>query len=165
MYPVPQLLALLIDGAVVVLISNVLSIFTPSDVIQGALNTSIAMVIVLFFIPWVRNGITPGSAILRFRYVNRQSGSPTMESLFKRLLALYTPWFVITIIRWVNDYAFTSNEDVMLRPYQIWLSLGTVGVYMLVYAVLFVHVLIVLFSRGKRSFYFDEVSNTQASRK
>ncbi|MGN7414725.1 VanZ family protein [Paenibacillus sp. SAF-068] len=164
-YAMPQLLALMIDGAVVVLITNVLSLFTPSDVIQGALDTSIAMVIVLFFIPWVRNGTTPGSAILRFRYVNRQSGSPTIESLFKRLLALYTPWFVITIIRWVNDYAFTSNENVMLRPYQILLSLGTVGVYILVYAVLLVHVLIVLFSRGKRSFYFDEVSRTRASRK
>lgn len=53
----------------------------------------------------------------------------------------------------------------MLQPYQMWISLGTFGIYMLVHAVLFVHVLIVLISRGKRSFYFDEVSRTRASRK
>ncbi|MGG4403711.1 VanZ family protein [Paenibacillus amylolyticus] len=164
-YTMPQLLALIIDGVVVVFLSNLISIFTASDVISDALSTSIAMVIVLFFIPWVRNGATPGSAILRFRYVDRQTGTPTSESLFKRFAALYVPWLLVTIIRLVNDYAFSGHQDVMLQPYQMWISLGTFGIYMLVYAVLFVHVLIVLFSRGKRSFYFDEVSRTRASRK
>lgn len=164
-YTMPQLLALMIDGFVVVFLSNLISIFTASDVISDALSTSIAMVIVLFFIPWVRNGVTPGSAILRFRYVDRQTGTATSESLFKRFIALYVPWLLFTIIRLVNDYAFSGHPDVILEPYRAWISVGMFGLSMLISFILFVHILIVLFSRGKRSFYFDEVSRTRASRK
>ncbi|PQP84251.1 VanZ family protein [Paenibacillus sp. PCH8] len=164
-YPVPQLLALMIDGIAVVFISNVISIFTASDAIQTILNISIAMVIVLFFIPWVRTGTTAGSAILRFRYVDRQTGSPTTESMFKRFIALYVPWLLLTIIELVNDYAFSNNQDAILQPYLVWLSVGMFILSMLIYAILFIHVLIVLFSGGRRSFYFDEVSHTHTSRK
>ncbi|MEY8739236.1 VanZ family protein [Bacillales bacterium AN1005] len=164
-YPVAQLLALMIDGIIVVFISNVLSIFTDSNVINDVLNTSVGIFIVLFFVPWLRNGVTPGSAILRFRYVNQQTGEPTYSSIFKRFIALYVPWLSFTIIRLVNDYAFQNTRDGLLQPYLIWLSVGMIMLYMVVYVILIIHVLMVLFSGGKRSFYFDEVSHTRASRK
>lgn len=165
-YPVPQLLALIIDGVVVVFLSNLMSIFNWSNtnVIVSTLNTMIAMLFVFFFIPSLRDGKTPGSALMRFRYVNRATGEPSSASLFKRLLALYVPWLFVTIARIINDYALL-NKNAMLEPYKIWLSIGIVGLHVLILLVLFVHVILVLFSRGNRAFYCDDVSKTQASRK
>ncbi|MDP9700285.1 VanZ family protein [Paenibacillus polysaccharolyticus] len=164
-YPVPQLLALLIDGIVVVIITNLMSIFTLSNDIQDVLNTSTAMVIVLFFIPWVQSGVTPGSAVLRFRYVDRQTGTPTLSTLLKRLIAIYAPWLLLTVIQLVSKYAYPNYQEDVIQPYLVWISLGISIVYFLVYIILFIHVLLVIFSGGKRSFYFDEVSRTRASRK
>lgn len=164
-YPVPQLLALLIDGIAVVIISNFMSIFTLSNDIQDVLNTSTAIVIVLFFIPWVRNGVTLGSAVLRFRYVDRQTGMPTLRALLKRFIAIYAPWFVLTVIQLVSQYASPNYQDDVLNSYLVWIFLGINFLVFLVYFVLFIHVLVVIFSGGKRSFYFDEASHTRASRK
>ncbi|MGO4529039.1 VanZ family protein [Paenibacillus sp. 2TAF8] len=164
-YPVPQLLALLIDGIVVTIIDIIMSIFTASNDIQDAINTSTAMVIVLFFIPWVRNGVTPGSAVLRFRYVNRQSGVPTLPTLLKRFIAIYAPWLLITIIQLVSNYAYPNYQDDVLNSYLVWIFLSLNLMSFLVYIILFIHVVVVIFSGGKRSFYFDEVSRTRASRK
>lgn len=165
-YPVPQLLALIIDGVVVVFLSNLMSIFnwSSTNVIVSALNTVIAMLFVFFFIPSLRDGKTPGSALMRFRYVNRETGEPSSASLFKRLLALYAPWILVTVAQFITDYAFL-NENVMLEPYKVWISVGIFGLHMLILLVLFVHVMLVLFSRGKRAFYCDDVSKTRASRK
>lgn len=163
-YPVPQLLALIIDGIVVVFLSNLLSILGLSNTITDALNTTIAMFIVLFFIPWARGGKTPGSALMRFRYVRRQTGEPSSRSLFKRLLAIYVPWFIFTLIGLVNEYAFINN-NAMLETYKIWISVGFLGLQIIFLTVLFVHVMLVLFSRGKRAFYCDDVSHTRPSRK
>lgn len=165
MYPVPQLLALLIDSMVVVVIANFLSIFTLTNEIQTVLNTSTAMVIVLFFIPWVRSAYTPGSAILRFRYVDRQSSTPTLRALLKRFIAIYAPWLLLTIIQLISKYAHPNYRGDVIQPYLVWISLGINTLYLLVYLILFIHMLVVLFSGGKRSFYFDEVSNIRASRK
>ncbi|SCY82817.1 Glycopeptide antibiotics resistance protein [Paenibacillus polysaccharolyticus] len=164
-YPVPQLLALLIDGIVVVIIANLMSIFTLTNDIQDVINTSTAMVIVLFFIPWVQSGVTPGSAVLRFRYVDRQTGTSTLSTLLKRLIAIYAPWLLLTVIQLVSKYAYPNYRDDVIQPYLVWISLGISIVYFLVYIILFIHVLVVIFSGGKRSFYFDEVSRTRASRK
>ncbi|WP_145333777.1 VanZ family protein [Paenibacillus xylanexedens] len=164
-YPVPQLLALLIDGIVVMIIDTFISIFTASNDIQDVINTSTAMVIVLFFIPWVRNGVTPGSAVLRFRYVDRQTGMPTLRALLKRFIAIYAPWFVLTVIQLVSQYASPNYQDDVLNSYLVWIFLGINFLVFLVYFVLFIHVLVVIFSGGKRSFYFDEASHTRASRK
>jgi glycopeptide antibiotics resistance protein len=165
-YPVPQLLALIIDGVVVVFLSNLMSIFNWSNtnVIVSTLNTVIAMLFVFFFIPSLRDGKTPGSALMRFRYVNRETGEPSSASLFKRLLALYAPWILVTVAQFITDYAFL-NENAILEPYKVWISVGIFGLHMLILLVLFVHVMLVLFSRGKRSFYCDDVSKTRASRK
>ncbi|WP_413374008.1 VanZ family protein [Paenibacillus taichungensis] len=165
-YPVPQLLALIIDGVVVVFLSNLMSIFNWSNtnVIVSTLNTVIAMLFVFFFIPSLRDGKTPGSALMRFRYVNRETGDPSSASLFKRLLALYAPWILVTVAQFITDYAFL-NENAMLEPYKVWISVGIFGLHMLILLVLFIHVMLVLFSRGKRAFYCDDVSKTRASRK
>ncbi|MCZ1264832.1 VanZ family protein [Paenibacillus tundrae] len=165
-YPVPQLLALIIDGVIVVFLSNLMSIFNWSNtnVIVSTLNTAIAMLFVFFFIPSLRDGKTPGSALMRFRYVHRENGEPSSASLFKRLLALYAPWILVTVAQIITDYAFL-NENVMLEPYKVWISVGIFGLHMLILLVLFVHVMLVLFSRGKRALYCDDVSKTRASRK
>jgi hypothetical protein len=101
---------------------------------------------------------------MRFRYVNRKTGEPSSTSLFKRLLALYVPWLFVTFAQLITDYAFL-NENAMLEPYKVWISVGIFGLHGLILLVLFVHVMLVLFSRGKRAFYCDDVSNTRASRK
>ncbi|WP_434748815.1 VanZ family protein [Paenibacillus amylolyticus] len=164
-YPVPQLLALLIDGIVVMIIDIIMSIFTASNDIQDAINTSTAMVIVLFFIPWVRNGVTPGSAVLRFRYVDRQTGTPMLPALLKRFIAIYAPWLLITIIQLISQYAYPNTQDDVLNSYLVWIFLSLNFAGFLVYIVLFIHLVVVIFSGGKRSFYFDEVARTRASRK
>lgn len=164
-YPVPQLLALLIDGFLVIIIDIFMSIFTASNDIQDVINTSTAMVIVLFFIPWVRNGVTPGSVVLRFRYVDRQTGIPTLQALLKRFIAIYAPWLLLTFIQLASKYAYPNYQDDVLHSYLIWIFLGINMLHFLVYIVLFIHVVVVIFSGGKRSFYFDEVSRIRASRK
>ncbi|NEU61000.1 VanZ family protein [Paenibacillus sp. ALJ109b] len=165
-YPVAQLLALIIDSVVVVFLSNLMSIFNLShtNAMISMLNTMIAMLVVFFFIPSLREGKTPGSALMRFRYIDQRTGEPSSTSLFKRLLALYVPWLFVTIAQIINEYALL-NKNAMLEPYKIWLSVGIVGLHVLILLVLFVHVMLVLFSRGKRAFYCDDVSKTRTSRK
>lgn len=165
-YPVAQLLALIIDSVVVVFLSNLMSIFNLShtNAMISMLNTMIAMLVVFFFIPSLREGKTPGSALMRFRYIDQRTGEPSSTSLFKRLLALYVPWLFVTIAQIINEYALL-NKNAMLEPYKIWLSVGIVGLHVLILLVLFVHVMLVLFSRGKRAFYCDDVSKTGTSRK
>ncbi|SEO49600.1 MULTISPECIES: VanZ family protein [unclassified Paenibacillus] len=165
-YPVPQLLALIIDSVVVVFATNLMSIFnlTHTNAMTIMLNTMIAMLFVFFFIPSLKEGRTPGSALMRFRYVDQRTGEPSSSSLFKRLLALYVPWLFVTIAQIINEYALL-NKNAMLEPYKIWLSVGIVGLHVLILLVLFAHVILVLFSRGKRAFYCDDVSKTRASRK
>ncbi|MEN1987976.1 MULTISPECIES: VanZ family protein [Paenibacillus] len=166
-FPVAQLLALMIDAAVIALLSNLFSIFnlaSGSNVVTGAVNTTLAMMILLFFVPMARGGKTPGSAFMRFRYVNISTGQPSFKTLFKRWLALYIPWLILSAIRIMNEYAVIQNAYIP-ETYQVWISVGIYGLYMLACIVLAFHLILVLFSRGKRNFYFDEVSGTKPSRK
>lgn len=64
----------------------------------------------------------------------------------------------------MNEYAVIQNAYIP-ETYQVWISVGIYGLYMLACIVLAFHLILVLFSRGKRNFYFDEVSGTKPSRK
>ncbi|QDS33960.1 VanZ family protein [Brevibacillus brevis] len=158
--PVPQLLALMIDGIVVQFISGLFGFLLPFGWLTEVISTSLGMVLTFYFIPLFWNGKTIGTAIMRFRLVNEVSGSPSATSLFKRFLALYFTWFVM----------YTSNvigqtERWMESAFYPLLIFFTFGVIVVISLVFLIHGLIVVFSRGRRRFYFDHASGIRPSRK
>ncbi|MFG0216283.1 VanZ family protein [Brevibacillus porteri] len=158
--PVPQLLALLIDCIVVGFMSSLFDVFLPSGWLTELISTSLGMVLGFYFIPLLWNGKTIGTAILRFRLVNEDSGKPSATSLFKRFLALYFTWFVM-----YTSNAISQIERWMESAFYPFLVLLTFSVIVVISLVLLIHGLLVLFSRGKRRFYFDYASGLRPSRK
>ncbi|EJL27654.1 VanZ family protein [Brevibacillus sp. BC25] len=158
--PVPQLLALLIDCIVVQFISGLFDVFLPLGWLTELISTSLGMVFGFYFIPLLWNGKTIGTAILRFRLVNEDSGKPSAASLFKRFLALYFTWFIM-----YTSNAISQIERWMESAFYPFLILFTFGVIVVISLVLLIHGLLFLFSRGRRRFYFDYASGLRPSRK
>ena len=86
-----------------------------------------------------------------------------MGSLFNRFFALYFPWLVSWSLSLLNSVELDINSNIY--PYQVWITVATFAFNVIMWIVLFVHILFILFKRGKRNFYFDHVSKLIPVRK
>lgn len=158
--PVPQLLALLIDSIAVEFLADLFGLLLPVGWLTEVISTSLGMLLCFYFIPILWNGKTIGSAILRFRLVNEDSGEPSGIALFKRFLALYFTWFFT-----YTSSAISQIESLMESTFYPFLILFSFGVFVLISLVLLIHGLLVVFSGGRRRFYFDFASRIRPTRK
>ncbi|BBH20349.1 hypothetical protein Back11_16940 [Paenibacillus baekrokdamisoli] len=162
-FPLPQLLALLIDYIVFQLVYLPLASLFSSDWLTDFVCASLTFVLVLYLVPLVWQGKTIGSAILRFRFLDKNTGKPFARSLFKRFLSLYLPWLLFHVLSAIGGIEI--DQDSAFYPYQVWFNVGVLLFYFLFILVLFIHVILVVFSHGRRQFYFDYASGIRPSRR
>ena len=84
-------------------------------------------------------------------------GAPSWQSLLKRSFAIYLPlatsWILNIFIGIELD--ITSN----LYIYHAWITVTIFAFLIIMWAVLFIHTMLILIKRGKRNFYFDYVAD------
>ena len=86
-----------------------------------------------------------------------------MGSLFNRFFALYFPWLISWSLSLLNSVELDINSNIY--PYQVWITVATFAFNVIMWIVLFIHILFILLKRGKRNFYFDHVSKLIPVRK
>jgi len=116
------------------------------------------MIVCLFFLPAIAHGQTFGTRIMRYRY----TGDRWIEKLLKRTLALWLPYALQFAAYVIGEVAIPA--DAPLGAY-LWFGVLSLGISVLLGLTLIVHIVVVLFSREKRRFYFDAYADLTTTRK
>lgn len=161
--PMSVLLAILIDLFLVDLSRQLIMTFTKHNEVTSFIVTTILYLVFLVVIPIIWNGRTLGTAIMRFRYSSKLSKKTTISRLIKRFVAIYVAYFLTVIAGTLDNIHVTMNS-----PYyeaSVFLALGSTIIFFILTIVLFIHIMLVIFGKGKRRFFFDEAANLFTTRK
>jgi glycopeptide antibiotics resistance protein len=155
--PLPQLLAVLVDYLLIKISwSLTVGLFTTSEFAE-VLFTTIVFIILFSVVPFIWNGKTIGTHLLRFKLTTADGGTPSWPSLLKRSFALYLPLAASWLLRFLNGIEL--DMDSKLYPYHVWISVAAFAFLFIMWVILFIHITVVLFKKGKRTFYFDDAAN------
>jgi len=157
------LLALIIDLFISKTISNIVFSMTYANEVSDFVVNTVVLFVMFFIVPLLWGGYTVGTKVMRFRYDSKVSKVETNKRLFKRFGAIYATYFIAVIARALNDVLVPM--DTSYYKLSVFLSLGAWAIYLILTIVLFIHTLLVLLSKGKRRFYFDEASDLYSTRK
>ena len=161
--PMTVLLAIVIDLFISDLLAQIFLKLTSINDINEFLIRSVSYFIFFFVTPMVWNGRTIGTFILRFRYDSKISKMTTISRLFKRFAAIYATFFVTFVVNVLNQ-----SQISIASPYyhvSVFLPFGINLLYFILTIILFIHIMLVVFGKGKRRFYFDEASDLYTTRK
>ncbi|RJX40471.1 VanZ family protein [Paenibacillus pinisoli] len=151
--PVAQLLALLVDYVIIRLSHSLTTGIVTANAFAEAAHVTIGFLIMFGVVPYFLKGKTVGTSLLRLRVADREGQPPAMRALLKRTLALYVPWLLSGILGALTDMTLPYGSP--FYGYGVWLQIALFLLSAAMWAVLFVHALIVILHRGQRSFYFD----------
>ena len=157
------LLAVMIDIFISNMVVQVVLIMTNVNMVSEFIARTIMLSITLFMIPWIWNGSTVGTRIMRYRYDSKVSREETNKRLFKRLGAIYAVYFVTVIANTLNNVEISMDSP--FYKASIFLTLGAGLISLILTIVLFIHVILVVFGTQKRRFYFDEAADLYTTRK
>ena len=161
--PMSVLLATLIDLFLVDLSRQWIMVFTKHNEVTSFIVTTLLLIVFLVLIPIIWNGRTLGTAVMRFRYSSKLSKKTTISRLIKRFIAIYVAYFVGVIAGTLDNIHVTMNS-----PYyeaSVFLALGSTIIFFILTIVIFIHIMLVIFGKGKRRFFFDEAANLFTTRK
>ncbi|MEB7772294.1 MULTISPECIES: VanZ family protein [Kurthia] len=161
--PMSVLLAILIDLFLVDLSRQWIMVFTKHNEVTSFIVTTLLLIVFLVLIPIIWNGRTLGTAVMRFRYSSKLSKKTTISRLIKRFIAIYVAYFVGVIAGTLDNIHVTMNS-----PYyeaSVFLALGSTIIFFILTIVIFIHIMLVIFGKGKRRFFFDEAANLFTTRK
>jgi len=155
--PLSQLLAVLVDYLLIKISWTLtLGLFTTSEFAEF-LYTTILLVILFAVVPFYWDGKTIGTHLLRFNLTTLDGGTPPWPSFLKRSFALYLPLAASWLLRFF--IVIELDMDSKLYPYHVWISVAAIAFLFMMWVILVMHVTVVLFKKGKRNFYFDDVAN------
>lgn len=157
------LLAFIIDLFITKIISTIIISLSYNNEISDFVVNTVVLFVLFFVVPLFWRGNTFGTKVMRFRYESKFSKAETNKRLFKRFGAIYATYFITGIARILNNLAVPM--DFPYYKASVFLSLGAWVIYFILTTVLLFHILLVLFSKGKRRFYFDEASDLYTTRK
>lgn len=161
--PMSVLLAILIDLFLVDLSRQWIMVFTKHNEVTSFIVTTLLLIVFLVLIPIIWNGRTLGTGVMRFRYSSKLSKKTTISRLIKRFIAIYVAYFVGVIAGTLDNIHVTMNS-----PYyeaSVFLALGSTIIFFILTIVIFIHIMLVIFGKGKRRFFFDEAANLFTTRK
>lgn len=161
--PMSVLFAILIDLFLVDLSRQWIMVFTKHNEVTSFIVTTLLLIVFLVLIPIIWNGRTLGTAVMRFRYSSKLSKKTTISRLIKRFIAIYVAYFVGVIAGTLDNIHVTMNS-----PYyeaSVFLALGSTIIFFILTIVIFIHIMLVIFGKGKRRFFFDEAANLFTTRK
>ena len=155
--PLSQLLAVFIDYLLIKISWNLtVGLFTTSGFAEFVYKT-VCFFILFFAVPFIWEGKTIGTNLLRFKLIHVDGEVPPWQSLLKRSFALYFPFatsWILNIFTGI-ELDLTSN----LYPYHVWITVIIFAFLIIMWAVLFIHTMVIFIKRGKRNFYFDYVAD------
>src|SRR5699024_577974 len=160
--PLSQLLAIVIDYIVIAIVwFGVAPVFKVYDPITHVIFMIIGMFVLQFLIPLLMKGRTLGSQILRFRLEKVDSDKRRVVAFLKRWFALVAPWLMYQLFGLVAQYA-TLDIDSHYYVFNVWMQVILMVLMFVIIFVLCVHILIVLLSKKKHYFYFDDLAGIRA---
>lgn len=157
------LLAFGIDLFIIDLIRQLILNFVKHNEVTSFITTTLLLIIALLIVPIIWNGRTLGTAIMRFRYSSKLSKAITISRLGKRFVAIYVAYFVTVIVSTMNNINVTMDS-----PYysaSVLLTVASSIAALILTIVLFIHVMLVLFGKGKRRFFVDESADLYTTRR
>ncbi|GEK32952.1 VanZ family protein [Kurthia sibirica] len=157
------LLAIAIDLFIMDLIRQLVLSTTNHNEVTNFIVTTVLLICGQLLLPIIWNGRTIGSAIMRFRYSSKHSKRLTITRLTKRFIALYVAYFITVIVSTMNN--ITVTMDSVYYEASVLLSLGASIAALILTIVLFIHIMLVVFGKGKRRFFFDESADLYTTRK
>lgn len=161
--PIHRFLALVIDLVLIDIATSLVFLFiTQNEVLEFAVK-SLLYVLFLLIVPLVMNGATIGMKLLKIRLVDTDTQQFTRRGIIRMFSAIYAVEVMMKLLAIANNIEL--NIDSPFYVFQIAVTITTFVLAMGIGLVLIVHVLLVLFSKGKRAFFFDRVANVEATRK
>ncbi|WP_313891626.1 VanZ family protein [Psychrobacillus sp.] len=158
--PLTQLFAILVDVLLIkVSWSFTFGLFITNGVLEF-LYKSVLLFAIFFVLPTIWSGNTIGTRFMRFRIV---SNGRKNKSMFKRFVAIYVTYFVYSVFDTLNKV--NLDIDSPYYVFKVSISLGSFMIMVGITLMLIIHILIVVLSKGKRRFYFDEVADVYATKK
>ncbi|MFB7813755.1 VanZ family protein [Paenibacillus chitinolyticus] len=157
------LLAVIIDLFISNMVVKVVLSMTNVNMISEFIASTITLSVTFFIIPWIWNGSTVGTKIMRYRYDSKVSRVETNKRLFKRFGAIYAMYFITAIANTLNNVEISMDSP--FYKASIFLTLGAGLTFITLTIVLFIHIVFVVFGKEKRRFYFDEASDLYTTRK
>ncbi|GKU77452.1 VanZ family protein [Paenibacillus sp. L3-i20] len=161
--PIPQLLALWIDVLVVRISFSLTSWLFPAYTFYDYMLYSMLYLIVFFVIPLCWNGKTIGTNFMRYRLTNAGSEKPFWSYIGRRFLALYLTWLTISLLGETNQLDIPMSSAFYIT--HVLVTLVLILVNLTIWAVLIIHVLLVIVKKDRRLFYFDSVADLVPTRK
>jgi glycopeptide antibiotics resistance protein len=161
--PFSHLLALLIDVFLINVIWSLTIGFLTLSRSAEMIYTTIGYFVIFFFVPLLWEGKTIGTNFMRFKLIGTDDSTPRWQSLLKRFFAIYFPWLISMSINGITDIKLDMNSP--LYPFHVWGSLAAISFGIIMWAVLFIHAVMVILSKGNRLFYFDYVAKLIPSKK
>ncbi|MGX4585016.1 VanZ family protein [Paenibacillus chitinolyticus] len=157
------LLAVIIDLFISNMVVKVVLSMTNVNRVSEFIASTITLSVTFFIIPWIWNGSTVGTKIMRYRYDSKVSRVETNKRLFKRFGAIYAIYFTTAIANILNNVEISMDSP--FYKASIFLTLGAGLTFITLTIVLFIHIVLVVFGKEKRRFYFDEASDLYTTRK
>ncbi|MGW9124521.1 VanZ family protein [Paenibacillus chitinolyticus] len=157
------LLAVIIDLFISNMVVKVVLSMTNVNMISEFIASTMTLSVTFFIIPWIWNGSTVGTKIMRYRYDSKVSRVETNKRLFKRFGAIYAMYFTTAIANTLNNVEISMDSP--FYKASIFLTLGAGLTFITLTIVLFIHIVFVVFGKEKRRFYFDEASDLYTTRK
>ncbi|MGG4554120.1 VanZ family protein [Paenibacillus sp. FSL W8-0186] len=153
--PLSQLLAVFIDYLLIKISWNLtVGLFTTSGFAEFVYKTT-CFFILFFVVPLIWEGKTIGTNILHFKLIHVDGEAPPWQSVLKRSFALYLP----LATSWALNIFSGIELDITLNPYHVWITMIILAFLIMMWAVLFIHIVFILIKRGRRNFYFDYVAD------
>lgn len=157
------LIAFGIDLFIIDIIRQLILNASNYNEVTNFIVTTILLVLGLLILPISWNGRTIGTAILRFRYSSKLSKMTTISRLAKRFVAIYVAYFVTVIVATMDNITVTMNSA--YYEASVLLALASRIAALVLTIVLFIHIMLVLFGKGKRRFFVDESADLYTTRK
>lgn len=158
----PKLLAIVIDYYVVAFVWLIFSLIFQID--HGPIeffSKLLGLFILQFVMPLLTGGKTIGTIVLRFTLVQEEAGYSFRRALLKRWIGLITPWILGNTFLVVTRYAQLDMES-DFYVFKVWMQVIVLGLWILIVAVLCIHIIYVLFRPRTRQFYFDKATGIGA---
>lgn len=157
--PLQILLAVIVDLALISVSNMALSfIAIPQFLIQTALY-----VMIFAIIPLLLRGETLGMKLLKIRLVDERKEGFSAIGIMRRFAAIYSTYLVFKGLSIVSHIEL--NMDSPFYIYQVFISLGSFVVSVILVLILGIHVLRFFLARGKSRLYFDIVGKCVVKRK
>ncbi|MFH5781329.1 VanZ family protein [Heyndrickxia oleronia] len=155
--PLSQLLAILIDYIFIKLtFSFTVGLLTSSGFAE-MMYTTVGFVVLYFFLPLRWGGKTIGTNIMGFKLSNLEGDTPSWQAMLKRTIALYLPWLASELVNLLSHIKLEIESH--FYAIHVWVTMAIFIFVIIIWFALLIHALIIMAKKGKRTFYFDFVSD------